>query len=98
MVFLIVLYILLTVFSVILVIYNYTTKMCEGNSRVYAHGGFIFRLVMSFIPAANLYMFLAAILEPFGEFFPWHDAKTGELCRRARLEDWMNSHGKFSKE
>lgn len=90
-------YVIVTVLSLFVVIYNYLTKYEFENQRVYTKIGFVFRLLVSFIPVMNLLSTFVAIVEPMDSDFKWKDIKTQELCRRSKFWEKINSYSKINK-
>ena len=90
-------YVIISVLSLFFVIYNYLTKYETKNQRVYTRIGFVFRLLISFVPVMNFCGMIIAIFEPCDSIFPWYDIKTQELCRRAKLWEKLNSYSKITK-
>ena len=88
-------YVIITVLSLFVVIYNYLTKYEIKNQRVYTKIGIVFRLLVSFVPVMNIIGMFVAILDPMGETFTWYDIKSQELCRRSKLWEKLNSFSKI---
>ena len=87
-------YVIITVLSLFVVIYNYLTKYEIKNQRVYTKIGLVFRLLILFVPVMNLFGMVMVISEPMDRH-PWYDIKTQELCRRSKLWEMLNSYSKF---
>ena len=85
------------ILSLFVVIYNYLTKYEIKNQRVYTKIGFVFRLLISFVPVMNFFGMFTAILEPLDSIWPWYNIKTQELCRRSKLWTNLNSYSKINK-
>ena len=81
-------YVIITVLSLFVTLYNYLTKYETKNQRVYSRIGIVFRLLHSFVPVMNIFGMVTAIFEPMDKICPWYDIKTKELCRRSKL--WEN--------
>jgi hypothetical protein len=90
-------YVIITVLSLFVVIYNYLTKYETENQRVYTRIGFVFRLLVSFLLGMNFVGLFMNIFEPMASIFQWKDIKTQELCRRAKLWENLNSYSSYSK-
>lgn len=90
-------YVITIVLSLFVVIYNYLTKYEFKNQRVYTKIGFVFRLLVSFVPVMNLLSTFVAIVEPMDSDFKWNDIKTQELCRRSKLWEKLNSYSKITR-
>jgi hypothetical protein len=88
-------YVIITVLSLFVVIYNYLTKYETKNQRVYTKIGLVFRLLVSFVPGMNLFGMLMVISEPMDRNFGWKDIKTQELCKRSKLWEKLNSYSKI---
>ena len=88
-------YVIITVLSLFVVIYNYLTKYEIKNQRVYTKIGLAFRLLILFVPVMNLFGMVMVISEPMDNIHPWYDIKTHELCRRSKLWKMLNSYSKF---
>lgn len=88
-------YVIITVLSLFVVIYNYLTKYETENQRIYSRIGFVFRLLFSFIPVMNLFSMIITIFEPMDKIYPWYDIKTRELCRRSKLWEKLDSYSEF---
>jgi len=88
-------YVIITVLSLFFVIYNYLTKYEIRNQKVYTKIGFLFRLLISFVPVMNFCGMITAIFEPMDKICPWYDIKTYELCRRSKFWEKINSYSKF---
>lgn len=88
-------YVIITVLSLFFVIYNYLTKYEIKNQRVYTKIGFVFRLLVSFVPVMNLLSMFVAIVEPMDNDFKWNDIKTQELCKRSKLWANLNSYSSY---
>lgn len=85
-------YVIITVLSLFVVIYNYLTKYETKNQRVYTKIGFLFRL----LPVMNLFGMIMAVVEPMDKICPWYYIKTQELCRRSKLWEKLDSYSKFA--
>ena len=90
-------YVIITILSLFVVIYNYLTKYEIENQRVYTRIGFVFRLLVSFLPGMNFVELFINIFEPMDSVFQWKDIKTQELCRRSKLWEKLNSYSKINK-
>lgn len=90
-------YVIITVLSLFVVIYNYLTKYETKNQRVYSRIGIVFRLLVSFVPVMNFFGVFTTIFEPMDKIYPWYDIKTQELCRRSKLWEKLNSYSKINK-
>jgi len=90
-------YVIIAVLSLFVVIYNYLTKCETWNQRIYTRIGFVFRLLVSFVPGMNLFGMLVDIFEPMDRIYPWYDIKTQKLCRRSRFWERINSYSKINK-
>lgn len=88
-------YVIITVLSLFVVIYNYLTKYEIENQRIYSRIGFVFRLLVSFIPVMNLFSMIITIFEPMDKIYPWYDIKTQKLCRRSKFWEKLDSYSKF---
>lgn len=88
-------YVIVTVLSLFIVIYNYLTKYETKNQRVYSRIGIVFRLLVSFVPVMNFFGMIIAIFEPMDMIFPWYDIKTQELCRRSKFWEKLDSYSKI---
>ena len=85
----------ITVLSLFVVIYNYLTKYEIKNQRVYTKIGFVFRLLVSFVPGMNIFGMIAVITEPMDKRNLWYNIKTQELCRRSKLWEMLNSYSEI---
>lgn len=90
-------YVIVTVCSLFVTIYNYLTKYETRNQRVYSRIGIVFRLLVSFVPVMNFFGMIVTIFEPMDIILPWYDIKTQELCRRSKLWEKLDSHSSYSK-
>jgi len=88
-------YVIITVLSLFVVIYNYLTKYETENQRVYIRIGIVFRLLISFVPVMNFFDMIINIFEPMDTIYPWYNIKTQELCRRSKLWEMLNSYSKI---
>jgi len=88
-------YVIIAVLSLFVVIYNYLTKYELNNQRIYTNIGFIFRLLLSFVPVMNFIGMFVAIVEPMDKLIPWYDIKSQELCRRSKLWEKLNAYSKI---
>lgn len=88
-------YVIITVLSLFVVIYNYLTKYETKNQRVYTKIGLVFRLLILFVPVMNLFGMVMVISEPMDKIHPWYVIKTHELCKRSKLWANLNSYSKF---
>lgn len=88
-------YVIITVLSLFVVIYNYLTKYETKNQRVYKKIGIIFRLLISFVPVMNFCGMFTAIFEPMDKIYPWYDIKTKKLCRRSKFWEKLDSYPKI---
>lgn len=90
-------YVIITILSLFVVIYNYLTKYETKNQRIYTKIGLVFRLLVSFVPGTNLVVMLVVIFEPMDSDFKWKDIKTQELCKRSKLWANLNSYSKITR-
>ena len=90
-------YVIVTVLSLFVVIYNYLTKYETRNQRVYSRIGLVFRLLHSFVPIMNFFGIIVTVFEPMDRICPWYDIKTQELCRRSKLWIKLDSYSSYSK-
>lgn len=90
-------YVIVTVLSLFVVMYNYLTKYETKNQRVYTRIGIVFRLLISFVPVMNFCGMIIAIVEPMDKICPWYDIKTQELCRRSKFWEKLDSYSSYSK-
>lgn len=90
-------YVIITVLSLFVVIYNYLTKYEIENQRVYTRIGFAFRLLFSFVPVMNFFGMIVTVFEPMDKISPWYDIKTQELCRRSKFWEKLDSYSSYSK-
>jgi len=90
-------YVIITVLSLFVVIYNYLTKYEFKNQRVYTKIGFVFRLLHSFVPVMNFFGMIVTVFEPMDKICPWYDIKTQELCRRSKFWEKLNSYSKIAR-
>lgn len=88
-------YVIITVLSLSVTIYNYLTKYETKNQRVYSRIGIVFRLLHSFVPVMNFFGMIMTVFEPMDKIWPWYDIKTQELCRRSKLWEKLDSYSKF---
>lgn len=90
-------YVIITVLSLSVTLYNYLTKYETKNQRVYTKIGFVFRLLHSFVPVMNFFGMIMTVFEPMDKICPWYDIKTQELCRRSKLWIKLDSYSSYSK-
>ena len=88
-------YVIITVLSLFVVIYNYLTKYETKNQRIYSRIGIVFRLLVSFVPIMNIVGMFTAIIEPMDKINPWYSIKTQELCKRSKLWEMLDSYSKI---
>ena len=90
-------YVIITVLSLFVVIYNYLTKYETKNQRVYSRIGIVFRLLVSFVPVMNFFGMFTAMFEPMDKICPWYDIKTQELCKRSNFWEKLDSYSSYSE-
>lgn len=95
-----VIYVILTITSLIVTIYNYMTKyeIWSGDKmKVYTHGGLVLRCFGSFVPLAHIYTLAIAVFEPIDTYFIWHDIRTDDICIRAKFAMWVEKTDRQTK-
>lgn len=95
-----VIYVIVTITSLIVTIYNYMTKyeIWSGDKlKVYTHIGLILRCFGSFVPLVHICTLAIDIFEPIDTYVIWRDIRTDDICRRAKFAMWMEKKDKQKK-